>query len=59
MQVKKFVEENVELCNPENIHICDGSEQENIHLLNLLQKQNTIIPLKKYENWYVLFLKEN
>ena len=31
--VRKFVEDNAQLCQPEYIHICDGSEEENGRLL--------------------------
>lgn len=37
-KVRKFVEENIKLCQPDMIHICDGSEEENRSLLNLLQR---------------------
>lgn len=50
-KVRSYLEENVQLCQPEKIHICDGSDTENNHLLNLLQQQGTIIPLPKYQNW--------
>jgi phosphoenolpyruvate carboxykinase (GTP) len=48
-----YVEENVELCKPKQIHICDGSETENKHLLSVLQQQCTITPLPKYENCWL------
>lgn len=51
-KVKNFVEEKAKVCQPKDIHICDGSEAENKYLLNLMQKQGMIEPLTKYENWY-------
>ena len=50
-KVKNFVEEKAKLCEPNNIHICDGSEAENKYLLDLMQKQGMIEPLNKYDNW--------
>jgi len=52
-KVRTFVEENADLCQPEKIHVCDGSETENTHLLKLLQQQGTIVPLPKYENCWL------
>jgi len=51
-KVRNFVEEKARLCQPDNVHICDGSEKENNYLLALMQKQGMIEPLNKYENWY-------
>lgn len=52
-KVRAFVEESVSLCQPDKIHICDGSENENSTLLKLLQDQGTITPLPKYENCWL------
>ncbi|XP_065171307.1 phosphoenolpyruvate carboxykinase [GTP]-like isoform X1 [Atheta coriaria] len=52
-KARTYLESNVELCQPERIHICDGSESENKHLLNLLQQQGTIVPLPKYQNCWL------
>lgn len=52
-KAKEFIEKSVDLCKPDNIHICDGSERESKHLLDLLQQQKTISPLSKYENCWL------
>lgn len=49
--VKSFVEETAKVTQPDNIHVCDGSEKENILLLYLLQRDNVVTKLHKYENW--------
>lgn len=41
------------MCQPEKIHICDGSERENELLINSLLDAGTVIPLPKYENCYL------
>lgn len=41
------------LCQPESIHICDGSNREYKMLLRLLQNQGTIVPLPKYQNCWL------
>jgi GTP-dependent phosphoenolpyruvate carboxykinase len=51
VQVRMYVEENISLCEPNSVHICDGSEAENSFLLRLLLQQGTIKPLPKYDNW--------
>jgi phosphoenolpyruvate carboxykinase (GTP) len=49
-KVRKFVEENATVCQPDKVHICDGTEAENTQLLNLMQQQGMIKPLSKYDN---------
>ena len=53
LKVKTFIEESVVLCQPERVHICDGSEIENEILIKSLLEAKTIIPLPKYENCYL------
>lgn len=54
-KVKDFVVKKVELCSPENVHICDGSEIERDHLTNVLVENGTAIKLEhpNLNNWYV------
>lgn len=53
--VRKFVEGNAQLCQPEYIHICDGSEEEYGQLLAHMQEEGVIRKLKKYDNcWLAL-----
>lgn len=54
--VKEFVETSVSLCQPESIHICDGSDEENQSILTQLEEQGMIKKLSKYENWWVVVL---
>lgn len=49
--VREFVESSTKLCQPEHIHICDGSEEENRRLLHQMEEEGTIRRLKKYDNW--------
>lgn len=49
--VRDFIESNAQLCQPEFIHICDGSEAENKKILELMAEQGMIKKLEKYENW--------
>ncbi|CAD7011527.1 unnamed protein product [Ceratitis capitata] len=51
--VQAFVEESVALCQPDQVHICDGSEIENKILIKLMLDDGTIIPLPKYENCWL------
>ncbi|XP_055309816.1 phosphoenolpyruvate carboxykinase [GTP] [Sitodiplosis mosellana] len=52
-KVRAFIEQSVMLCQPEQIHICDGSNREYNMLLRLLYSQGTITPLPKYENCWL------
>ncbi|XP_068228855.1 phosphoenolpyruvate carboxykinase, cytosolic [GTP]-like isoform X1 [Palaemon carinicauda] len=52
-KVRSFVEESARLCQPANIHICDGSDREFRHLLNVMQQAGMIEPLPKYTNCWL------
>lgn len=52
-KVRKFVEESAHLCQPANIHICDGSDREMRNLLNIMQQAGMIEPLPKYTNCWL------
>jgi len=53
-KVRQYVEQNAKICQPDNIHICDGTEAENIHFINLMKKQGMIEPLPKYDNCWLV-----
>ncbi|KFU90402.1 Phosphoenolpyruvate carboxykinase, cytosolic [GTP] [Chaetura pelagica] len=54
-EARDFIESNAKLCQPESIHICDGSEEENKKLLDIMVEQGMIKKLNKYENcWLAL-----
>ncbi|XP_059146231.1 phosphoenolpyruvate carboxykinase, cytosolic [GTP]-like isoform X1 [Physella acuta] len=52
-KVRHYVEENVRLCKPDTVHICDGSERENELLTYILQKDGIIKKLPKYNNCWL------
>ncbi|KAL8593090.1 protein kinase C (PKC)-like Pck2 [Nucella lapillus] len=52
-KVRHYVEENARLCRPDTLHICDGSERENDLILYMLQKDNVLKRLSKYENCWL------
>uniref|UniRef100_A0A3Q3X7U3 Phosphoenolpyruvate carboxykinase, cytosolic [GTP] n=1 Tax=Mola mola TaxID=94237 RepID=A0A3Q3X7U3_MOLML len=51
--VKEFVESSVSLCQPDSLHICDGSDEENRTILTQLEEQGMIKRLRKYENCWL------
>ncbi|XP_027737051.1 phosphoenolpyruvate carboxykinase, cytosolic [GTP] isoform X1 [Empidonax traillii] len=54
-EARDFIETNAKLCQPENIHICDGSEEENKKILDIMVEQGMVKKLRKYENcWLAL-----
>ncbi len=53
----EWVEKNIELCKPDNVHWCDGSDEEYNNLCNKLVESGTFKKLneKKRPNSYVAF----
>ena len=49
--VKKFVEDNAQVCQPDHIHICDGSEAENQALIDVQIRKGRLVKLSKLDNW--------
>ncbi|CAG9124780.1 unnamed protein product [Plutella xylostella] len=52
-KVRAFVERSAALCQPEQVHVCDGSEAEAGALLALMQQQGTLRKLPKYDNCWL------
>lgn len=52
-EVRAYVEEKQRICQPSTVHVCDGSDAENSHLLDLMLKSGSIVPLPKYHNCYL------
>ncbi|KAH9629082.1 hypothetical protein HF086_008531 [Spodoptera exigua] len=52
-QVRAFVERSAALCQPEHVHVCDGSEAEASALLHIMQQQGTLKRLPKYDNCWL------
>ena len=50
-RIKQFVDENAKICQPDNIYVCDGSEEENAMLIEKLQQDGRLDKLTKYDNW--------
>ncbi|XP_068119623.1 phosphoenolpyruvate carboxykinase, cytosolic [GTP]-like [Hyperolius riggenbachi] len=51
--VVDFIVKNTRICQPDNIHICDGSEEENKKLLHQMEETGMIKRLPKYENCWL------
>ena len=49
--VREFIESSVALCQPECLHVCDGTGEENHTLLTQMEEQGMIKKLRKYEDW--------
>jgi len=50
-KIREYVQEKIDLCQPTNFHVCNGSEEENQQLLDAMEQAGVIRPLKKYKNW--------
>ena len=53
VSVQNFIEEKAIICQPDYIHVCDGSEGENQGFLKLLEENRSINRLSN-NNWLVL-----
>lgn len=51
-KLQDWVKEMAAMCQPDSIHWCDGSEEENRMLIDLMVKNGQFVPLKKRENSY-------
>ncbi|XP_075229295.1 phosphoenolpyruvate carboxykinase 1 [Lycorma delicatula] len=52
-KLRAYIEDSVELCKPNQIHICDGSKAENDKLINLMKSKGMLQPLPKYQNCWL------
>lgn len=52
-EVRDFLTRYVQLCKPENVHICDGSDQENEDMCSLMKTKGMIrrVTHKGFSNW--------
>lgn len=50
-QVREFIEEKKRICEPENIHFCDGSKEENDILVNRMIENKMMKRLPFYDDW--------
>lgn len=51
--VREYVLKNINLCKPDNVYLCNGSEEENQLLVDQMVKNGVIEKLDKYENCYL------
>jgi phosphoenolpyruvate carboxykinase (GTP) len=51
--VAAYVHKKAELCQPKDIVVCDGSEEENADLLQYMNKEGLVKRLTKYENCWL------
>lgn len=49
--LQEFIEEKARICKPDQIHICDGSEEEYTTFLEMLRENGSIQKLDGMENW--------
>lgn len=49
--LERWIEQAVQLCRPDHVHLCDGSEAENQTLLQQLVAKGTFVPVKHNSFW--------
>ena len=52
-EVRVFSDKWAAHCRAAGVHVCDGSEEEEQALVQLLVDKGSIVPLPKLENWCV------
>jgi len=51
--VQAYILEKAELCQPDNIVVCDGSDEEQVRLINQLQAEGLVKQIPKLENCWL------
>lgn len=51
--VQRWAQTQIRLCQPDALHIMDGSEEESAKLKQDLVKKGVLIPLPKYDNCFL------
>lgn len=49
--LERWIEQAVQLCRPDHVHLCDGSEAENQMLLKQLVAKGTFVPVARNSFW--------
>lgn len=49
--IQRFVNEQVKVCKPDKVYVCDGSEEENRAVIQQLLDDGRLVQLSKYDNW--------
>ncbi|XP_067052050.1 phosphoenolpyruvate carboxykinase, cytosolic [GTP]-like [Acropora muricata] len=52
-KVQNYVADQAEVCQPDNIYICDGSKEENEALINQLIEDGVLTKLHKFDNCFL------
>ena len=50
-QLQAFIREKLALCQAENVHICDGSEEENEFMVNQMIENKMMKRLSLLDEW--------
>jgi len=50
-RVRRYIAENVRLCRPKGVYICDGSDEEAEEITEKMVNRGLLTKLDKYENW--------
>jgi hypothetical protein len=53
--LRTYILDSAAICQPAQIYICDGSEEESTSLINMMEKEGMVKRLTKYKNWYAIF----
>lgn len=51
--IRDFVDRGASVCQPEYVHVCDGSEKDRVEITRLMRRQGSLKPLVKFDNCWV------
>ena len=51
LPLRDFIEEHRKVLQPQHVHVCDGSEEENQAIIKQLRDTGRLTKLEKYKNW--------
>ena len=50
-KIQQFINEQVKICQPDRVYVCDGSDSENRAFIQQLLDDGRFVRLTKYDNW--------
>jgi GTP-dependent phosphoenolpyruvate carboxykinase len=49
--IRDYVQDKIGLCQPSNFHVCNGSNEENQQIVDMMEQMGIIRRVRKYKNW--------
>lgn len=49
--IQEFIKQQVKICQPDKVYVCDGTEEERQAIMKQLEEDGRVVKLPKYDNW--------